>query len=886
MSRFPGALLGALLRLYPPDFRGHRGREVAALYRAMWREGTRRGILGAIGFRIRMIADLGWNAPGVWGRKLMRRGGGAREGRSGRPGSGGATLAELRVAVRRLVKTPGFTVVAILTLALGIAANAIVFALINGVYLKPLPFPEPDRLVYLQETDGALDLATSYEAFEYFRAQVTSFEELGAYGRVAMVLRETEDPISLTGARVSANLLSVLGAQPLLGRGFLPEEDEPGARAVVLLSHSTWQSQFGGRPDIVGLSIRMGNAGHTVVGVMPPDFRFPSDATQFWVTLRDLVREPTYRAISMVGRLGPGSSPERAAEEVMAVGRRLEEENGPAKGGEFTYLHPLKDRLVGIRFQATFAALAVAVAFLLLIAGANLTNLLLARASARTSELAVRQALGASGFRMLLTHLAEPLTLSLASGGVGVLGAAWGLKVILSLAPTAIPRSAEIGLGPRVCLFALGISLMAGFAIGLTSLVKTRGGAAPPGIHSGTRVSRGRRLQAAFTVAQVGLTFALLAGVSLMARTVANLQSVDVGFDPSDALVVQLGLPGTEYPDPTSRLAFHDRVVESALELPGVTAAGYTSFMPLSGGWNDLRVRVEGTDLASEDLPVFEYDLATPGFFDAMGIALRRGRLLQETDREDSPWVAVVNETAARLHFPGGEALGRRFTVGSGDDSQWLTVVGVVEDVRHHALTEVAAPKFYVPFSQFPEPWAYGLNLVVRTEGVEPQVAAGSIRELIRGMATDSPLVEISLLEESVDRMVEGPRFNALLLAIFTVAALGLASLGVYGLVAFGVAERRKEIGLRLALGAEGGRVQRETLWRGLRLTLLGILLGLPLALAMGRVMASMLFGVGAFDPRTLGLVAVVLTGVSAAACVLPSYRASRVDPMESLRME
>jgi predicted permease len=361
---------------------------------------------------------------------------------------------------------------------------------------------------------------------------------------------------------------------------------------------------------------------------------------------------------------------------------------------------------------------------------------------------------------------------------------------------------------------------------------------------------------------------------------------VDVGFDPSDALVVQLGLPGTQYPDPTSRLAFHERVVESALGLPGVTAAGYTSFMPLSGGWNDLRARVEGTDLASDDLPVFEYDLATPGFFDAMGIALRRGRLLLETDREDSPWVAVVNETAARLHFPGGEALGRRFSVGSGDDSQWLTVVGVVEDVRHHGLTEVATPKFYVPFSQFPGPWPYGLNLVIRTEGVEPQVAAGSIRELIRGIATGKPLVEISLLEENVDRMVEGPRFNALLLAIFTVAALGLASLGVYGLVAFGVAQRRKEIGLRLALGAEGGRVQRETLLRGLRLTLLGIFLGLPLALAMGRVMSSMLFGVGAYDPRALGLVTVVLMGVSAAACALPSYRASRVDPMESLRME
>jgi putative ABC transport system permease protein len=886
MASFPRALLRALLRLFPSHIRRAKGRQIEALYRNMWAEMTHRGPASSMGFTTRMAGDLIGNALRAWAATALGRGP-ARDPRERHPSSGcGAMVGELKVALRRLRKTPGFTAVAILTLALGITANTVVFALIQGVYLKPLPFPEPDRLVYLQESDGQMNLSTSHQAFEYFKRQAVSFEELEAYSRFSAVLRESENPIRLTGARISAQLLPTLGAQPILGRGFLSPEDEPGAGAVVILSHAAWQNHFGGRPDIIGLSIRLGSLPHTVVGVMPPDFRFPSEGTQFWVTLTGVVRQPTYRSLSMVGRLAPGVSKEAAAQEVMAVGRRLEEENDPAKGGEFTYLHPLKDRLVGTGFQAWFTALAVAVGCLLLIAGANLTNLLLARASTRTSELVVREALGASGIRMLLTNVAEPMILSLASGLVGILGAAWALETILTLAPTAIPRSAEIGLNPWVVLFALGISGGAGFLIGLISLTRSRGGVVSPGIHSGTRVSRGRRLQSLFTVAQVALTFALLAGVSLMGRTVANLQAVDVGFDPSDALVVNLGLSGQNYSDPVQRLILHDQVIERALELPWVTAAGYTSFLPLTGGWNDLRARVEGNDLPYEELPIFEYDVATPGFFDAMGIALRQGRFLDEGDRKDALLVAVVNETAARLHFPEGEPLGRRFSVGSGEEPTWLTVVGVVEDVKHHSLREAATPKFYVPFTQFSEPWPYGLNLVVRTDGVEPQAAAGQLRAMIRGMATGNPLVEISLLRARVDQRLEVPRFNVLLLGIFTLGALGLASLGVYGLVAFGVVERRKEIGLRLALGADGWRVQREILWRGLRLTLVGILLGVPLALGMGRVMASTLFGVAPSDPRVFALVTLLLAGVSTTACLLPSRRASRIDPMVSLRLD
>jgi putative ABC transport system permease protein len=774
--------------------------------------------------------------------------------------------------------------VAVATLALGIGANTMVFALIDGVYLKPLPFPEPQKLVYLQESDGQMNLATSYPAFEYFRTQSTSFEGLGVYGRSSAILRDTEDPVLVSGAMVSASLLPLLGGVPVLGRGFLDDEDEPGAEAVVILSYTMWQSRFGGRPDILGLTLRMGDHPRQVVGVMPPGFRFPTETAQFWIPLSSLDRDPTYRSLTMVGRLTPESSVEAAAEEVMAVGRRLDEIDDGAKGGAFTYLHPLKDRVVGSRYRATFAALAVAVGLLLVIAGANLANLLLARASTRTTELAVREALGASRSRMFLTHVAEPLALSLASGAVGVLAAAWGLKLILALSPVAIPRSAEIGLDPRVILLALALSLAAGFVLGLTSMVRTRGDMVSLRVHSGTGASRGRGLMGGFTVVQVGLTFALLAGVILMARTVLNLQAVDVGFNPSNALVVNLRLSTAQYPDAAARLALHDEVVERVRRLPGVAAVGYTSSLPLTGAWSDRQIRVEGSPLPPEDLPVFEFDPVTPEFFGAMGMPLRHGRLLDETDREGTPLVAIVNETGARLHFPGGEALGKRINVGSEEEPTWLTVVGIVGDVRSHGLTDAARPKFYFPFAQYPGPWPYDLNLVARTRGVEELVAAERLRDVIKEVATGSPLVQISPLQTLLDEEVAGPRFNAVLLGVFTFAALALAALGVYGVVAFGVAERRREIGLRLALGATRQTVRLETLWQGLRPTLWGIVVGVPLALGIGRVMASMLFGVTTHDPLVLVLVTGVIAGASILACLVPSIRASRIDPMVSLR--
>lgn len=887
-ARFPDDLIRKLLRLFPSRVRQSREAELEDLYRDMWQEMAPRKLSEGLRFRVHLLLDLLSNAGCAWWREIL--GGGLFQGDGSVVPSQVISVAtrEARIALRRLLRTPGFTLVAVLTMALGIAANTVVFTLISGVYLKPLPFPDPDRLVYLKEANDQILLGTSYDAYRYFGDEVTTLEEVGAFGGTSLILQEGGDPVRLEAARVSANLFPILGIQPFQGRGFLPAEDDPEAEKVIILSHATWQSHFGGRPNMLGSRIRMSDGSYTVVGIMSPEVHFPSETVQGWVTLRNLTREPSYRALTMVGRLAVGVSLESAGEEVMTIGRRLEEENGPAKGGEFTYAYPLEDRLVDPRFQTTLTALAIAVAFLLLIAGANLTNLLLARASTRKAEVVVRKALGASRWRLALTGVAEPLVLSLASGIIGIGGAWWGAEFLLRAAPTAIPRHSEIGLDPRVLLFALILTLGMGLAIGLASLPWTRKKGLAVGVQSGGRVSRGRPLQGVFTVVQVALTFALLAGVSLMARTVLNLQAVDVGFEPSEAYIVNIGLSPIQHPDGPSRLAFHDQVVEQALGLRRVSAAGYASFLPLDGGWNDTGVLFEENPAPMEELPTLEYDLATPGFFDAMGIALRRGRLLEDGDREGTLKVAVINETAARLHFPDGVVLGRRLAPWASPDGgpDWLTVVGVVEDVRHHHIAEPTTPKFYIPFSQFGESWPYGLNMVIRTAGPEIQGAQVMIREMIRDLGAGSPLVEISPLQAQVDRFVEGPRFNALLLGIFTSAALGLAALGLYGVVAFGVSERRKEIGLRMALGAHRGRIRRETLWRGIRLTLVGILTGIPLALVLGRVMANMLFGVGSYDSGVLAGVMAFLAGVSALACLLPSFRASRIDPMVSLRQE
>lgn len=881
-NTFPRKLLRVLLHLYPSEVRRVQGREMEQLYREMWDRSHPGAAFGPWAFRFRMARDLLGNLPGVW--NLSRRGRGT--GDHPPSGSGSGSSSEFRFALRRLLRSPGFAVVAVLTLGLGVAANASMFALINGIYLTPLPFHQPDELVYLREANERMRLATSYDAFQYFQAETESFQGLASFTNTGVTLEEGEDPVRLAASAVSANLFEVLGVEPLMGRRFLPSEEDVGSEAVVMLGYGTWQGIFGGDPDIVGKTLRFSTGVHTVIGVMPEDFRFPLQNVQCWISLRRLVREPNYRALTMVARLKDGWSQDQAGQEAQAVGDRLEEANPPAKGGDRTLIFPLQDYVVGSRYTASFSALFVAVGFLFLIACANLTNLLMARARARARELAVRQALGASRWRIALASIAEPLLLSVVSGGVGILGASWAIGLLKTAGPADIPRLADIVVDGWVMLFALGLSVVAGFLIGLTSQPKAAARRSPGDLLSGGRVAKGRRLQSGFTVVQVALTFALLAGVGLMSKTVRNLQMVDPGFESEGALVVGIRLSQARYPDPEAGVAFLNQVEERLAGLPGVTSVGYSTTLPLGDGWSDRTIRVEGDSRPVEELPVIEFDGVSPGFVPAMGISLLQGRLLDEGDRMGTPGVAVINQTAARALFPDAAALGRRFSGPAADGTDWITVVGVVEDVLHHNLVTPATPKYYTPFAQNEWTRSWIPSLVVRYQGREPGAMGSTVRSLIKELDGGNPLVQTTPLGSRVDRFLEGPRLNAFVLSGFTLAALLLAALGLYAILAFGVAERRKEIGIRMALGAGRGKVRLETLRGGMGLTLMGIVIGLPLALGLGRVMESLLFGVGSYDAPILGQVTLLLGGVAILACVIPSSKASRVNPMESLREE
>jgi predicted permease len=588
----------------------------------------------------------------------------------------------------------------------------------------------------------------------------------------------------------------------------------------------------------------------------------------------------------MVARLKPGTSLEQAGMEIQALGDRLEALNPPAKGGDRTLIFPLKDYAVGSRYTASFTALFAAVGCLFLIACANLTNLLLARARGRAREFAVQQALGASEGRLALASLSEPLLLSLLSSGLGLLGAQWAISLLKSSGPADIPRQAEILVDGPVVAFAIGISLMAGLVIGLASQHRRGIRRSPGDLLSGGRVARGRKLQSAFTVVQVSLTFALLAGVGLLSKTVRNLQDVDPGFDSQGAAVVNIRLSQARYPEPRDGIAFLTRVEERIGSLPGVVSVGFSTTLPLGDGWSDRLIRVEGDPSPVEELPVVEFDAVSPGFIPAMGISLLRGRLLEEGDARSGLRVAAVNETMARTLFPDGEAIGKRFSGPTPGDNDWIEVVGVVEDVRHHNLPSPATPKYYESFMAQEWNRSWIPSLVVRFRGEDGSAIGATLRELVKDTDGGNPLVSVAPLGDRVDQLLAGPRLNAFVLSTFTLAALSLASLGLYAIMAFGVAERRKEIGIRMALGAGAAGVRAETLGGGMRLTFLGILLGLPLALGLGRLMESLLFGVGSYDPSVLAQVALVLGLVASLACLIPSTRASRVDPMESLREE
>ena len=806
----------------------------------------------------------------------------------------GTLVNDLKYAARTLMKSPVFTAVTVAALALGIGANSAIFSVVNTVLLRPLPFDSPERLLAIQarnEKDGSVAVEQSYPNFLDLRAECRLCEGVAAYSFATSFLTNPgAEPERVRGLQASADLLPMLGVKPALGRFYTGEEDRPGGRRLVVLGHAFWQRAFGGDPKIVGRDIPLGSAPATVIGVMPQGFKFPVEAQQvdFWMPLAPSL-SPADRDgrgnvwLELVAKAKPGVSTQQAQAEVAAISKRLQAQYPETNTALAFFVKPLHENLVG-KLRRALLVLLGAVGLVLLIACANVANLLIARAAARAKEISIRTALGASRARVVRQLLTESLLLSVLGGGLGLLLALWGVELLTSLSPADIPRIREVGLNARVVLFTLIVTLATGVIFGLAPALQASKTDINEALKEGGRGSgegrRRGRLRGALVISEVALSLILLVGAGLLAQSFRRLLDVQPGFDAENLLTMDVVPRGARYPQPEQRVRFFHDFLQQAARTPGVRAVGLVDPLPLNGNFEAWDFRIEGRPpLAPGEAQVADRRLVSADYFRAMGIPVRRGRAFTEHDGRDAPQVVVINESLARRHFAGEDPLGRRLVLGR----TAREIVGVVGDVRHAGLDEPTSPELYVPFTQM-NPGR--LTVVARTAGGDAGAIASSLRAVIRQTDKESPVYNVRTMNDLLSASVAGRRFNLILLGLFAGAALVLAALGIYGVISYTVTQRTHEIGIRMALGARPGDVLRMVVRQGMALALAGVALGLVGALALTRLMASLLFGVSATDPATYLGVALLLAAVAFVSCLVPARRATRVDPMIALRYE
>ncbi len=795
---------------------------------------------------------------------------------------------DLRFAIRSFGKSPGYAAVAILTLALGLGASTAIFTVVDAVLLRPMPFAEPDRLVFLRESKlpQLPEFSVSPGNFLAWQAQNGTFEAMAAYGGESFNLTGTGEPERLAGDRATANLFDLLAIRPVVGRTFRPDEDTAGGPPVVLLSYGLWQRRFGGDPGVVGRAISLNDVPCTVVGVLPAAMQALRATTAVWVPMALTAQErERYGShyLRAVGRLKPGVTLEQARADLDTIARRLEAEHPDDDTGWRVLASSLPEYAVRDVRPALLILLG-AVGLVLLVACANVANLQLARGMGRQKELAIRAALGAGRAHLVRQLLAESLLLALAGGAVGLLLAHWLLGALLSLAPAVRPRTGTIALDLGALGFALALSALAPVLFGLLpSLQVTRtdlrdtlnagGRGAQPGLRRGTR--------RALIVTEIALAAILLAGAGLLARSFQHLQQVDPGFVASHAVAASLALPDRKYPERPDAFRFYQRLVERVAQIPGVRAAGATESLPLANDYVG-GVTIDGRPpVAPTERQPTNYYSVSPGYFAAMGIRLLRGRLFTEQDGPGAPRVGIINETFAKRFFSGEDPLGKRVQVSMGPEA-WREVVGIVADTKQYGLTQDASNQFYEPYGQLT---FSSMTLVVRTDGDSASVVP-SVRDAVHALDPDLPIGGVRTLDDLVAESIGSQRFSTLLLGAFAAAALLLAVIGLYGVLAYAVGQRTLEIGVRMAHGARSGNVLAMFLREGFGLALVGTGLGLAGALLVTRLMASLLFGVEARDPATLALASITIVVVSTLASLVPAWRATRVDPVVALRGE
>ena len=807
---------------------------------------------------------------------------------------------DVRFGARSLFKSPGFALVAIITLALGIGANTAIFSVVHSVLLRQLPFNRPDELVWItsNRTDRS-DAPFTIPDFLDYRDQNQSLEQIAAFTPVGLSLAGIEKIERLQAARVSANLFQMLGVNAARGRALTAADDEPGNRHVVVVTHECWQRRFASDPGLVGKTLNLNGEGFEVVGILPPGFELPIREAELAVPLApDVdplrnVRSST-NFLRAVGRLQQDHTREQAEADLTAIVQRQRQQFGePYLKKIGVRLVPLRDAMIG-DVQVVLWTLLGAVALVFAIACANLATLSLARASARQRELAVRKALGATSFRLVRQLLTESLLLALAGGVAGALLAVWGVRFLVALSPTQLPRQQEIGVSPAVLIFAVASAFIAAIIVGMFPAWQAARGEATGELRIAGRGAgegaRGNRSRGVLVVAEVALSFMLLISAGLLIRSLMRVQSIEPGFDAADVLSVRVSLPKARYKERAAVAQFCERFVSKLQDAPGVQDVAAVSVLPFSGDRRSVDFTINERAVSASDRYNSQYRIVTPGYFSTMRIPLLRGRALEAHDDENSVAVAVVNETMASRFWPNGDAVGARVYIDDNNAGpRRVEIVGVVGNVKHLSLESAPTFDVYLPVAQVHEDGVGSITntlyWVVRSR-LEPHEIESVVTQALREVDRDAATSNITTLEHYLADSVGPRKFSLRVLTIFSVAALLLAATGIYGLASYTVSQRTQEIGIRMALGAKRRKIFQMVLVRGLKLVLLGLALGIAGAFGATRVIRSMLFGVAPTDAFTFGVVSLIMIVLALLACGFPARRATAIDPLIALRRE
>jgi putative ABC transport system permease protein len=805
---------------------------------------------------------------------------------------------DIRFGIRMLLKNPGFTLVAASALALGIGAVTAIFSIVDAVLLRPLPYHEPERLVIIWEKPPRTQRnVVSEVSFTEWRKRATLVDKMCAFVHPRPILSGPDGPEQLEGAAVSAAFFELLGVEPMLGRAFLPEEEEPGSSKVALLSYGLWTRRFGADPAMVGSTISLDGETSTVIGIMPPGFRFRSSRTEVWMPL-DLDPSPVsvdLNYLRVAARLKDGVTLEQARAEMNAIEAGLAEAYPEERGGWATTIDPLDQYLTGTQLRESLVILFAAVGFLLLIACVNVANLLLARGAARHREIAIRCSLGAGRLRLVRQLLTESVVLVAIAGAIAVAFTSAFVRIFPLLFPAVrLPANAHLQMDGRVLIFTLATASLASFFFGLvpawrvsriapSSFLKEAAGAV-------TGARSARRFKHALVVVEVALALVLVIGAGLLMRTLTELYQVELGFRPQNVLTMNIDLPSSSYSEASKIVSFYRETLEKVERLPGVKSASIATTFPLQGSRTGMYFDIEGSLLTADpsDRPGANFQIISPDYFDTLGIPLRKGRAFTYRDNENTTRVAIINETMAERYFPGEDPIGmhvktQTFIPGKGELGPWVPwrIVGVIQDVKMWRFRRTG-PEIYVPYFQSPRRWT---QLAVHTE-VEPRSLIGSIENVILSVDKGQPVTQISTMEETVAMSTSQPEFRSSLLSLFATLALLLAGIGIYGVIAYSVAARAHEIGIRVALGAKGKDIVSGVMGEALGITSVGVVLGIAAAFGLTRLLSSVLYGVTATDTATFAAGVLLLMVVAVLASYIPARRASKVDPIVVLRQE